>query len=201
MRRRCYRPGMEPDPSPISAGIFEAVDSRLPTSIGLIVMHATILEQLIAMMAMSVQDLPQDHYFAQNVSKNVAVCRRRFKYFQDDWQRTAVAKALLFLDKADEMLAERHGVVHRVWAVTLGEVWGGHKPARSADLVDLEYIERGWNYTPERVQAIIDDLAAVVLEGRSIVHDILSFPRLPTPFADGIWPASLKDRPGRAADH
>jgi hypothetical protein len=192
---------MEPDPSPISAGIFEAVDWRLPTSIGLIVMHATILEQLVAMMAMSVQDLPQDHYFAQDVSRNLKVCRRRFKYFQEDWQKTAVAKALLFLGRADEMLAERHGVVHRVWAVTLGEVWGGHKPARSADLVDEEYIERGWNYTPERVQTIIDDLAAVVLEGRSIVHDILSFPRLPTPFADGIWPASLKDRPARAADH
>lgn len=169
----------------INSGIFNEVDWRLPTSLGLIVMHSTILEQLVAMMAMSVQDLPQDHYFAQNASRNIAICRKRFKYFRDEWQRSAVNRALSFLNRAEEGLRERHDVAHRVWAVTLGDVWGGHKATRTAS-VSREYLERGWNYTPERLEAIIDELAATILQGRSIVHEILSFPRLPTPYRDGV---------------
>ena len=183
------------DESLIPPGLFAPgeIDQRLPAFIGEIVMLSALLDKDVASMAMSVQDRDQNVYLAQDVSLNIKVCRRRFRYFDQPWQKEVIAQASEFLAEVEQAANERNEIVHRVWSIAVGEVWGGYKGSRASD-ASLQETERaaGWKYTPARMESIIENLVALAERGRTVVGMTTGLPRLPTPWANGVWPYRLE---------
>lgn len=178
----------------IPRGMFAEglIDPRLPMYIGQIVMLSALLDRDVAVMAGAVQDRDPEIYLAQDVTKNVEVCRRRFRCFSESWQLDIVDRAIVFLKAVVPVIAERNEIVHRVWSIATGEQWGGYKGSRVVDL-PLRERERqaGWSYSAERMEEIIDSLVALAERGRDVVGLVNSLPRLPSPWANGVWPQRL----------
>lgn len=156
------------------------IDPHLPSYIGQIVMLSALLDKDVAAMAYAVgTSSDQDAYLANDVSRNVAICRDRFAFYEQSWQRDAVGRALPFLDAVSALSNERNEIVHRVWSIAVGEAWGGYKGSRSRDVRQRE-AERdaGWDYSPDRMESIISRMVTLVDGGRNVVSLIVGFPRL-----------------------
>lgn len=166
--------------------LFGSIDADLPAFVGRIVMVSALIEHQVAAMVAWFQDLESNHYFAQDPARNFDVCRQRFRYFPAGAHTGQIALGRKYLSQAKRLLGERNEVVYRVWSVASGDVWGGHKGMRRQGK-GRRAAEKGWDYPPARLKAILAEMVTVCdFERRSALPLVLALPRLPTPWADGI---------------
>jgi len=159
--------------------IFGRLDPALPTLIGKIVMLAALLEHKVAVLASSVQDLPQAHYFAQDFSRNREDCRQRFRFFTQSSEISAVTEATCFINSVAGALDMRNQIVHRVWARAESEPWGGHKAHRGTNSA----LDSNWrDYTRQDLREVLQLLATLADQSSEIVSRVAALPRLPTPY-------------------
>ena len=167
--------------------LFGPIDEALPALIGRIVMVSAMIEYQVAAMAGSVQDLESNRYFAQDPARNFGVCKRLFRYFTSPAHLHQLSVGKEYLSRAKALLAERNEIVHRVWSVTAGDTWGGHKGQRGPGSKNT--IDDGWRYNSARLEQLLTTMTDLCEFGaRTALPSILALPRLPTPWADGIWP-------------
>lgn len=102
----------------IPGNVFGVIDPLLPEMIGRIVMLAALLEHKVACIAASVENEPQDLYFAQNFSQNLDVWKLRSPLSSlNESENRIVERCGRFIAKVELVLKERHDIVHRVWPV------------------------------------------------------------------------------------
>lgn len=157
------------------------IDARLPLYIGQVVMLSALLDKDVAAMASAVGTIPdQNAYLAADVSKNIRECFLRFPRYTERWQIDAIERATPFLRDVARSSEERNEIVHRVWSIADGDAWGGYKGTRSKNPAHRD-VERdvGWAYSPERMEAIVRDMVALVERSRDVVALIVALPRLP----------------------
>lgn len=170
----------------LMADLFGHIDDDLPMLLGRVAMASALLEHDLAVLAMSVQDREQDIYDSQSASVNIAVCRRRFKYFTEPWQKDATTTALRHIAAVRKQLDVRNDLLHRVWSRPSGSTWGGYKGRRGNP--DRRVVDRGWNLAPAELDAALQSMLEVLLKGRDVLPVITALPRLPAPFSNGVWP-------------
>jgi hypothetical protein len=170
---------MEPRQAHLPESLFGSVDPALPNLIGQIVMIAALLEHKVAVLASSVQDLPQNHYFAQDFSRNREVCRQRFAFFSGPGEREVVRVASAFIRDVATVLDKRNQLVHRVWAQAESEPWGGHKAPRG---VGTHGLDTWRNYSHDELFTTIRQMTDIADRSSDVVGRVTALPRLPSPY-------------------
>lgn len=114
------------------------------------------------------------------------VCRRRFPFFCERWQKEIVARAKKHLKAVRRQLDERNDLAHRIWSIPAGHIWGGYKGTRSFGENATKQRDRGWKYSEFELRQRVATMVGVIEAGDPIMKAVTGLPRLPTLFAFGV---------------
>ena len=108
---------MDPDNFGIPPRLFTVSNPELPALIGCVVMLATLLENKVWAITISVANGPQEQYAGRPTVDNIKTIKKRLPYFQDSPREVQfVGEVNTFIEAVELLLPKRNDLVHRVWS-------------------------------------------------------------------------------------